>query len=351
MRPRPALGAALVIGLLALMVLGACSDDQPDEVVLLTHDSFAMPQEVLDAFTEDTGVTVRVLKAGDAGAMVNQAILAKENPLADVLFGVDNTFLSRALDAGIFVPYASPELSTVPDDLEIDPEHRVTPIDVGNVCLNYDREGLAAMGLSPPPNLAALTDPSYAGRVVVQDPSTSSPGLAFLLATIAEFPDDATYTWHDYWTDLVANDVLITSGWEEAYYSAFSGGAGTGDRPIVVSYASSPPFEVIFADPRPAEAPTGVVTEGCFRQIEFAGILAGTEAEDAARQLIDFMLSPAFQDEIPLNMFVYPASDAATLPPEFLEFTTVPDAPLTLDPATIDANREAWIRAWTELVR
>jgi len=347
-------------------MLGGCGDDDAatleetastgaagtvDEIVLVTHDSFAIPDEVLARFETDTGVAVRVLRSGDAGAVVNQAILTKDNPIGDVLFGVDNTFLSRALDADIFLPYESPRLQDVPADLQLDAAHRVTPIDVGNVCLNYDKAAFGGDAVAVPTSLDQLTDADYAGLLVVQDPTTSSPGLAFLLATIATFGEEGDYTWQTYWSELIANDVLVTSGWEEAYNGSFSGGSGQGDRPLVVSYASSPPAEVIFSDPQPAEAPTGIITDGCFRQIEFAGILQGTTAGDVAADFIDFMLSPAFQEAIPLNMFVYPANASAQLPPEFVEHTTLPTAALTLDPAVIEANRERWLREWIELAR
>jgi len=317
-------------------------------VRLLTHDSFLVSDEVLDQFTAETGIEVEILAAGDAGLVLNQAILTAGNPVADVLFGVDNTFLSRALDNEIFIPYESPGLASVPDDLQVDPEFRVTPIDFGDVCLNYDKE--AFDGLVPPQTLLDLTAPAYKSMLVVENPATSSPGLAFLLATIATFPDDAEYTWHDYWADLRANDVDVTEGWETAYYGEFSGGSGTGDRPIVVSYASSPPAEVIYAEEPLDEAPTGVVTDGCYRQIEFAGILRGASNPEAAALLIDFMLSEAFQEDIPLNMFVFPANRDAELPVEFLEYTTLPQSPLSIDPATIDANREAWLDEWTTIV-
>jgi thiamine transport system substrate-binding protein len=319
-------------------------------VTLLTHDSFFVPTETLEAFTAETGITVEVVQGGDAGAVVSQAILTAGQPTADVLFGIDNTFLSRGLDAELFTPYASAALADVPDELELDPEHRVTPIDFGDVCLNYDRDAFGG-DLAPPASLRDLTDPAYRGMLVVQNPATSSPGLAFLLATIATFGEEGAYPWQAFWRDLAANDVLIVSGWEEAYNAEFSGGSGTGDRPLVVSYASSPPAEVIFADPPPDEAPTAVVVDSCFRQIEFAGILAGSDAGEAAERLIDFMLSPTFQNEVPLNMFVFPANERAVLPDEFTAHTTVPDDPLQLDPSLIDAGRERWLDEWTELLR
>jgi thiamine transport system substrate-binding protein len=343
---------AAVAAVLAAVVLAAgCSETpaEPDTLILLTHDSFAIPAEVLGEFTEQTGIDVEILTGGDAGAMVNQAILTKDNPLADVLFGVDNTFLSRALEAGIFAPHEAAGLESVLPELIVDPEARVTPMDFGDVCLNYDRRVLPDD--AAPRDLESLTAPEHAGRLVVQDPATSSPGLAFLLATIATFPEDAAYSWQDYWKDLIANDVQITVGWEEAYSGAFSGGSGLGDRPIVVSYASSPPSEVIFSDPQPATAPTGVITASCFRQIEFAGVLAGSGNEEAAGRLVDFMLTRRFQEAMPLNMFVFPARRDASLPREFIEFTEVPADPITMSPDEIGERRDEWIKAWTELVR
>lgn len=315
-------------------------------VVLMTHDSFAVSDSVLDAFTTSTGIEVEILRAGDAGSMVNQAVLTKDNPLADVLFGIDTTFLSRALEAGIFEPYMADGLDTVPTELAADDSGMVTPIDFGDVCLNYDKAAFAAAGIDPPATLSDLTKARYRGMLVVENPATSSPGLAFLLATIAAFGEGS---WQDFWSDLKANDVLVTSGWEEAYYGAFSA-ASDGDRPLVVSYASSPPAEVIFAETPLDEAPTAVITDGCFRQVEYAGILAGTDARPAAELLIDFMLSPTFQEDIPLNMFVFPANAEAQLPPEFIRHTTLPEAPLRLDPLLIEQRRSEWVETWTDIV-
>ena len=333
----------------------AASPDSPTatearELVLMTHDSFALSEEVLATFEREHGVGVRVLKAGDAGAMVNQAILSREHPLADVLFGVDNTFLSRALDADIFVPYEAAGLGTVPDELELDARRRVTPIDHGDVCLNYDRAVYSDDSPTPPPaSLDDLADPAYRGALVVQDPSTSSPGLAFLLATVATFGEDDD-GWRGFWSTLRDNEVLVTSSWEDAYYGRFSGGSGEGDRPIVVSYASSPAAEVAFAEEETQAPPTAAVLDGCFRQVEFAGVLAGTDAEPQARAFIDFLLSRPVQEDIPLNMFVYPANADAALPDVFTEHAPLPTRPLTMPVDAIGQGRERWIREWIETV-
>ncbi len=310
----------------------------PTELVLLTHGSFVVSDSVWETFTAETGITVTVLQGGDAGEILSQAILTKDNPVADVIFGVDTTFLSRAVGAGIFRPYSSPHLEAVPDSLKAGEE--VTPIDFGDVCINYDK-AFYADG-APPASLSDLIDPAFSGHLVVENPATSSPGLAFLLATVAEFGDG----WEDYWRSLVANDVAVTSGWEEAYWGEFTVGGG-GDRPLVVSYASSPPAEVIYADPPITEAPTAVMEAGCFRQVEYAGILRSSTSAEA---LIDFMLGATFQEDIPLNMFVFPANSEAALPEEFITHTLVPALPLSMDPEEIELHRQEWIDRWTEIV-
>jgi len=342
-----ALVAAAALAL-ALATAACGGGEKPTEVVLLTHDSFALSDGVKQAFERESGLTWRILQAGDAGEVVTKALLTAGNPEGDVLFGVDNNLLARALEGDLFVPYESPGLASVDETWVLDPEHRVTPIDHGEVCLNYDKAWFAERGLAPPASLDDLTKPEYRKLLVVENPATSTPGLAFLLATVARYGEGG---WQDYWRRLRANGVLVVDGWEEAYTVRFSGAAGSkGNRPIVVSYASSPPAEVIFRTPRPEEAPTGVVESSCFRQIEFAGILRGARNEEGARKLIDFLLSRRFQEDIPLQMFVFPVNREAKLPPEFERFAVVPPDPLTLAPEEIEANRERWVDEWTRIV-
>lgn len=319
-------------------------------LVVMTHDSFAISEAVIADFETQAGVTVEVLPSGDAGSALNKAILSKDAPLADIFFGVDNTFLSRALDADIFEAYQSPALAALPNDLKLDPSGRLTPIDYGYVAINYDRAFLERENLTPPQQLMELTEPAWNGMLIVQNPATSSPGLAFLIATIATFGEQGDYTWRDFWRALRANDVLVTEGWSDAYYTHFSGSSGQGPRPLVVSYATSPAAEVFFSEGKLSEPPTGNVMAGSFRQIEFAGILKGAREPELARQFIDFMLSRRFQEDIPLQMFVYPALPEATLPDVFVRFAQVPTEPAALPPEQIEQNRERWIEEWTQIV-
>ena len=339
-----ALAAAVVLA------VAACGGggDAPTEVVLVTHDSFVMSDEAKADFERESGLTLRILQSGDAGEAVTKALLTAGNPQGDVLFGLDNNLLSRALDGDLFESYESPSLQTVDERYVLDPEHRVTPIDHGEVCLNYDKAELAEREVDPPSSLDDLAHPAYADLLVVENPATSTPGLAFVLATIARYGDGEE--WERYWRALRDNGVLVVDGWEEAYNVRFSGSAGNGDRPLVVSYASSPPAEVIFAEPQPSEAPTGVVEASCFLQIEFAGILRGARNESGARELVDFLLSRRFQEDVPLSMFVFPVNRDAALPAAFEEHAVVPRSPLELAPDEIEANRERWVDEWTRIV-
>lgn len=350
-RPR-SLGRFLALTVLALgLVVGAtiptAASTDDVTITLLTHDSFAVSKKVLRAFTTRTGIDVKILRAGDAGTALNQAILTKDAPLADVFFGVDNTFLTRALDAGIFQRYRSAELAEVAAEYELDPEHRVSPIDHGDVCINYDKRWFDEHDVAVPTSLDDLTKQQYRGLLVTENPATSSPGLAFLLATRAKLGEDG---WNRYWQRLRANDVEVVAGWEEAYNGSFTAGEGKGDRPLVVSYASSPPAAVYFSDPRPSSSPVGTMLSSCFRQIEGVGILKGTEHPSEARELVDFMLSEQFQADLPLQMFVFPVRKDTPLPPVFEEFADVPAHPLALAPGTIGANRDRWIDEWTATV-
>jgi thiamine transport system substrate-binding protein len=321
------------------------------ELVLMTHDSFAISEAVLEIFEREYGVQIILLPAGDAGAALNQAILAKSDPLADVFFGVDNTFMSRALQEDIFIPYKSPALENVVDSLKLDDTYRLLPVDFGDVCLNYDIDWFESRGIVPPRELLDLISPTYENAIVVENPATSSPGLAFMLATINEFGTEGEFTYLDFWREMRANGVLVTDGWEDAYFGHFSA-TGTGDRPIVVSYASSPPAEVVFADPPLERPPTASVTSPgtCFRQIEFVGILKGTSNQMLAEKLVDFMLGQTFQEDIPLNMFVFPSNVNVELPAVFVDWAKIPEEPASMPPEQIEANRELWIESWTETV-
>ncbi|MGW1912603.1 thiamine ABC transporter substrate-binding protein [Streptomyces sp. NPDC002076] len=352
---------AVAVGL-GLITLSACGSTHASShaksstgaktVTLVSHDSWAVSKNVLQDFEKKTGYTVRVLKDGDAGQAVNKAILTKDNPQGDVFFGVDNTLLSRALDNGLFQPYTAKGLDKTGAAYQLDKDkHRVTPIDYGDICVNYDKAYFGKHKLTPPQSFADLAKPEYKNLLVTENAATSSPGLGFLLGSAAQFGDNG---WQDYWKKLKDNGVKVVDGWEQAYYQEFSGSSegrkAGGDRPLVVSYASSPPAEVIYAKKRPNTAPTGVSYGTCFRQIEFAGLLSNAQNPQGAKAFIDFLVSKEFQEDMPLNMFVYPVVDGAQVPAEFTEYGKAAEHPETMAPGKIAANRDQWVRSWTSLV-
>lgn len=321
---------------------------EPRTLTVMTHDSFTASEGVIKEFEQANNVKVTFLKSGDAGAALNKAILSKDAPLADVFYGLDNTFLSRALDAGIFETYPSPLVDQIPDEFRLDLKNRALPVDYGDVCINYSKAFFLKNDLPVPASLDDLLKPEYNGLLVVENPATSSPGLAFMLATIQKYGDPG---YLDYWKALRANGLVVVDGWETAYYASFSGSSGAGPQPMVVSYASSPAAEVVFATTPIDEAPTGLINSPgtCFRQVEFVGILAGTKNRDIAEKFVDFMLDVPFQEGMPLTMFVYPVNKQAALPDVFTNFAQPALQPATV-PAELATNRDQWIDAWTQAV-
>jgi thiamine transport system substrate-binding protein len=339
----------LLFSLLVILAVSCASQpSEPQTLTVMTHDSFSVSEAVARSFEEENHAKLVFLPSGDAGAMLNKAILTRDAPLADVIFGVDNTFLSRALEAGIFEPYESPELQNIPVEFQLDASNRALPVDYGDVCINYDKKYFTENNLRVPESLEDLTKPEYKGLLVVENPATSSTGLAFMLATAAHFGDSFT----EYWLSLKENGVVVVDSWETAYYINFSASSGRGPQPMVVSYGTSPAAEVVYADPPIEDAPTASILgpDTCFRQIEFAGILKGTQHRTLALSFIDFMLGRSFQEDVPLQMFVYPVNPDALLPEVFTKYAQIPEQPALLSPDEIAVNRDRWIQEWTDIV-
>jgi len=339
----------MVLLIIFMAVMMTACKAEPATLTVMTHDSFAASETVIAEFEKQNNVKVNFLLSGDAGSTLNKAILSKDAPVADVLYGVDNTFLSRALMEDIYDAYQSPLLANISDELEMDPQYRALPVDYGDVCINYDKAYFEGKDLALPQSLEDLTQPEYAELLVVENPATSSPGLAFLLASIAEYGQDG---YLDYWQRLKDNGMAVVNDWETAYYTNFSGSSGHGAQPMVVSYGTSPAAEVVFTEQELTEAPTAslVGKNMCFRQIEFVGILKGTRQRALAEKFVDFMLDTTFQEDIPLNMFVFPANQEAALPQAFVDYIQVPDQPAVLPMDEIEQNRDTWIEAWRELI-
>jgi thiamine transport system substrate-binding protein len=325
----------VIVTSILVVTASACSsassdtstDATPNEVTLLAYDAFTPTEGIFDAFTAATGAKVKVVTSGDTGTLVSKAILTAGKPEGDVLWGIDNTLLSRAQKADLLTSYE--------------------PADYGDICVNYDKQWFASRNISPPTSLDDLILPAYEGLLVTQDPVASSPGLGFLLGTIAQF---GTENWQDYWTSLKTNGVHIAADWTTAYTIDFSGSSGKGKYPLVVSYGSSPPAEMLYAEEPIDTPPTAVIESTCFRQTEYVGALRGTRNPALAAQLISYLLDIPFQESMPLSLFVFPINKKATLPELFTKFAVAPTNPLTLDHADIEANRDSWLNTWRDII-
>jgi thiamine transport system substrate-binding protein len=344
--------SALLLSAL-MLIAGACGDDAADsadetsdptdlgsEVVLVTYSAYALPDEAAAAFTEETGVEIKVVHGDDAGSALSQAILTAGAPEGDVFFGIDNTFLTRGQESEAFDPYSPDALDQVPDEFQLDESGRFVPIDESTVCVLYDQSWFESNGLTPPTDLESLADPAYKGLLVVENPALSSPGLAFLTATHAEFGDETDA----YWERLRQNDVSVAASWDDAWYTGYT--TSGGDRPIVVSYASSPPAEVIFSEGALTEPDSAVVESTCVRQVEFAGLLAGAANPAAGKALIDAMLGELWQEALPMSNFVFPVRGGTELPIEFDQWAVQPADPIVVSAAEIGEQRETWIDEW-----
>ena len=303
------------------------TDATPNEVTLLAYDAFTPQEGIFDAFTAATGAKVKVVTGGDSGVLVSKAILTAGTPEGDVLWGLDNTLLSRAQKAELLTSYE--------------------PVDTGDICVNYDKQWFASRNIAPPTSLEDLALPTYKNLLTVQDPVASSPGLGFLLGTIAHFGVDK---WQNYWKSLKENGLHVSPDWTTAYTIDFSGSSGKGKYPLVVSYGSSPPAEVLYAEKPIDTPPTAVIESTCFRQTEYVGALRGTRNPNLAAQLISYLLDVPFQESMPLSLFVFPVNEKATLPELFTKFAIAPKNPLTLDSADIEKNRDSWLSSWRDII-
>ena len=346
--------------LILIISLSACqpavqnqgSSENPRELTIMTHDSFSISAELVSKYEADHQVKLTFIQGGDAGSALNRLVLTSgenKQPEADVFYGLDNTFLSRGLEQDLFEPYEATNLDAIPENFKLDPENRVTPIDFGDVCINYDKAWFGENNLELPSSLKDLANPIYRDLLVVENPATSSPGLSFLMATIAELGENG---YLDFWQSLKDNGLTVVSDWETAYYTNFSGSSGKGPQPMVVSYASSPAAELIYAETELAESPTASLGGPgmCWRQIEFAGILKNTPNRDLAEDFIDFLLSREFQEDMPMQMFVYPVLPEASLPEAFVRSTQIPESVATLDSTLIAEKRDLWVNDWTNLI-
>ena len=314
--------AAIAAAAFISISLAACSPAASNEITVVVHDSVSISKELLASFKKQTGIEVTLVKAGDTGSMTNKLVLTKDEPLGDAVYGIDNTFASLATKNGV-----------IDGDL--------TAIDYGDVCMNYDKTWFSINEQAAPSSIKDLIKPEFDGLTVIENPTTSSVGLAFLTATISVFGEDG---WQSYWSALKKNNVNIVASWEDAYYTHFSGSSGKGKYPIALSYSSSPAYEVRDN----GESQTEALLDACYRQTEYAAVLTNAKNKTGAAKFVDFLRSTEFQSTLAESMYVYPVIDGVKLPDAWAQFAPTTDTPIggELD---VNTNREAWLKAWSAL--
>lgn len=347
------LGPVLAL-LAATLLLAACggsddgaeggSDGGADTVVLVTYDSFALPDDVADAFREKTGARIEVRAGGDAGSVLTSALLSAGAPEGDVIFGIDNTMAGRVTAEDLLEPYTPDGVDRVEQSLRLPGElgELLTPVDRGDVCVNADSAWFEERDLPVPETFDDLLDPRYRDLLVIPSPVTSSPGLAFLVGTVG-----ATDDWEAYWKALRGNGVRVRPSWDDAWNTDYT--VSGGDRPLVLSYATSPPVEVIFDEGGRTEPRSVIAVGTCTAQVEYAGVLRGAKNPRLARELVDFMLGQEWQAAMPSSNFVLPAVPDTPLPPEFARWVPVVD-PVRVEANRIDEEREDWLERWRSIM-
>lgn len=348
------MGALLAAAALVALACGSTDDSaegsdpdaKPETVRLLTYDSFALDDDAAAAFTEATGARIEVIPAGDSGAMLAGALLTAGEPEADVIFGIDNTTVDKAVDGDLLEASSPPAAEDLAPELGApgDAADVLTPVDTSEVCVNVDSGWFADAGIDPPVDFEDLSSETLRDLLVVQNPVNSSPGLAFMLGTTEVFGEEG---WLEYWQALKSNGVRVSPSWDDAYYNDYT--VNGGDRPLVLSYASSPPAEVVFSEGA-LDEPVSTVADGtCVTQVEYAGVLAGAEHPELARDLVEFMLSDPWQEAVALSNFVYPVTDVE-LPEEFRLWAPRPADPVVLDAQAVGRNLDRWLEQWRSVM-
>jgi thiamine transport system substrate-binding protein len=315
----------------------------PAELRVLTHSSFTLPKPLLAQFEKDANVKLRITKAGDAGEMLNKLILTKASPIADVVYGIDNALAPKALAADVLDAYtgaAATRTSKAPLP------QKLIPVDYGYVTLNFDKAWFAKRNLALPKTLDELTQPAIAKLLVTENPATSSPGYAFLLATIGTMGEENAFAW---WAKMRSNGLKVSKGWTDAYYTEFSRNGGK--YPLVVSYATSPAAELFYAKDKPTEPPTGslALPGGVFRQVEGVALVKGGRQQETAGKFIEFLRSAAVQQQMQTEMWMYPA-ESTVAKAEVMQHAPEPAGFNTPSDQDIADKGAAWVKRWTQVV-
>tara|TARA_Y100001980_G_C14556742_1_gene349835 strand:- start:18416 stop:19549 length:1134 start_codon:yes stop_codon:yes gene_type:complete len=350
---------SIVIGLFLMMSLSGCiSEDESKELVIATYDIYGLSEEMIEEFENQTGISVSMIKLDDAGSVLDYLIKNKGTNDIDLAIGLDNTYLSTAIQQGVLTNHTASNLGEI-SQVALGPYNGqlAVPFDMGYVCLNYDNNLVDGKNMSVPTSLWDLTEEEWRGKVVIPSPQTSSPGRAFMLATMDYFTSETdrsdTSQFESWWSAMKNNDVIITSGWTEAYEMYYSGGYGEttegyiGSAHITVSYCHSPGVEAWYSGSNITKSSSLDIPMASFFQVEYISSVMGGDVESSAL-FIEYLLSEEVNSKMPEQNQMYSVLEGNDLPETsgYLFHSIIPEQPSNLSMSEIGDNIESWLQLW-----
>ncbi|AKI03167.1 thiamine ABC transporter, periplasmic binding protein [Hoeflea sp. IMCC20628] len=302
-------------------------------LTIYTYDSFTSEwgpgPKIEAAFEANCDCDLKWVGVADGVALLNRLKLEGKNAEAGIVLGLDTNLVTEAKATGLFEAHGlDTDAVSVPggysDDVFI-------PYDYGHFAVIYDTETIS----NPPKSLNDLVEGDPKQKIVIQDPRTSTPGLGLLLWMKSVYGDDAAAAWEK----LGKRVLTVTPGWSESY-----GLFTSGEAPMVLSYTTSPAYHMVAEETDRYQA--AEFAEGHYLQIEVAGLLANAPDKDLARQFLSFMMTPAFQNEIPTNNWMMPAAPVSMDLPEAFSKLVSPEKTFLYSSDEVAENRAAWIEEW-----
>ncbi len=350
-----------VLSLLLTAPLAGCldfsSEDEPPVVRILTYDITGFSDEMLSTFTNQTGFEIELVKADDAGGILEQLLQTQDAPQVDLAIGLDNTYLQTALDAELLQEHSTDVSGLSSAALEPYNGPFAVPFDRGDVCLNYDESRVDGENLSVPTSLWDLTEPEWDGLAAFPSPLTSSPGRAFMTATVDYFENDdnGTTDAFDWWEAMAENGAIFTSGWTEAYEIHYSGGYGEwveghiGDAAMTVSYCHSPGVEAYYSS-NWTKSTSLTLPRATFHQVEYAAVVAGASEIDGANAFLAYLLSEDVNRNMPENNLMQSVLVDATWPETdgYAHHTDTPELNAEITTQRIGQDMDGWLSSWQD---
>lgn len=332
------------------------TQDDDGTLKILTYDIAAFSDDMLTNFTEQTGFAVELVYTDDAGGILEIMLQTQGSPQVDLAVGLDNTYLQTALDFCLLTVNNVDTSNVDPNVMALYDGPKAVPFDQGHVCLNYDESVVDGENLTEPQTLWNLTESQWTDKTVFPSPLTSSPGRAFMVATIDYFENDLdpNTTAFDWWKAMADNGATFTSGWTEAYEIHYSGGYGAwvdghlGDAAMTVSYCHSPGVEAYYGG-NWTSSTSLVLPRATFHQVEYGGLVNGGGNQEAANAFLTFLLSEDINRNMPENNLMQSVLNNATWPEEegYRYHTDLPTLNANITTERIGQEMDDWLMAWT----